>query len=88
MTQKSSRVLKEARSKVFVVTLQYEFVGHLHLINLDRRESDVLNDSKPFVHLTDAEIKVKKTGKSSKVPFVAINKQSIICVVPMDDKSS
>ncbi len=87
MTQKSSRVLKEARSKVFVTTNLYEFVGYLHLVNLDRRESDVLNDSKPFVHLTDAEIKDKETGKTSKVPFVAINKQNIICVVPMNEKS-
>lgn len=86
MTLERSRVMKEAKSKVFVVSEHYEFVGYIHLINLDRRESDVLNDNKPFIHLTDVEVKVKDTKKTSSVPFVAINKQNIICVIPMDDK--
>jgi hypothetical protein len=77
------KVMAEATSKVFVVTELYEFVGTLHLINLDRRESDVLNDEKPFIHLTGVSIKDKKTGKNHDVPFAAINKKSIICVIPL-----
>ncbi len=86
MTLERSRVMKEARSKVFVVTELYDFVGYLHLINLDRRESDVLNDNKPFIHLTDVEVKIKETKKTNTVPFVAISKQNIICVIPMEEK--
>ncbi len=86
MSLETSRVMKEAKSKVFVVTEHYEFVGFIHLINLERRESDVLNDAKPFVHLTEVELKVKESKKTSTIPFVAINKNSIICVIPMDHK--
>ena len=78
------KIMKEAKSKVFVITEHYEFIGLLHLVNIDRRESDVLNDEKPFIHLTDVEVRVKTTSKASQVPFVAINKRNIICVIPFD----
>ncbi|GBE15754.1 MAG TPA: hypothetical protein ENH32_05790 [Proteobacteria bacterium] len=81
-------ILKEAKSKVFVITEHYEFIGLLHLVNIDRRESDVLNDEKPFIHLTDVEVRVKATGKSSQVPFVAINKRNVICVIPFESSKS
>ncbi|NOY87500.1 MAG: hypothetical protein GXP52_09430 [Deltaproteobacteria bacterium] len=81
-----NRIMKETKSKVFVITEHYEFIGLLHLININRRESDVLNDGKPFIHLTDVEVRVKSTGKSSQVPFVAINKRNIICVIPFDSR--
>ena len=69
------------RSRVIVVTEQREFTGFLHTMSADRRETDVLNDEKTFVHLTDVEVKVK--GEMPKnVPFVAVNKASIICVIP------
>jgi hypothetical protein len=79
-------IMKEAKSKVFVITEQYEFIGFLHLINMDRRESDVLNDDKPFIHLTDVEVRVKKTNKTRMVPFVAVNKRNVVCVIPFESE--
>ena len=82
-----SRILKEGKSRVFVITEQYEFLGDVHLINLDRRETDVLNDNKPFIHLTDVDVKIKgDENKHRKVPFVAVNKRSIICVIPLEQE--
>lgn len=69
------------RSRVIVVTEQREFTGFLHTISADRRETDVLNDEKTFVHLTDVEVRVKGE-MPKKVPFVAVNKANIICVIP------
>ncbi len=86
MANERFRVMKEATSRVFVVTELYEFIGQLHLVNLERRESDVLNDEKPFIHLTDVTIKDKTTGKSTSVPFAAVSKKGIICVIPIGDK--
>jgi hypothetical protein len=76
--------MKEAKSKVFVITEHYEFIGNLHLINLERRESDVINDEKPFINLTNVEVRVKATNKTSHVNFVAINKKNVICVIPFE----
>jgi hypothetical protein len=73
------------RSKVMVVTENREFSGFLHMISPDRRETDVLNDEKTFIHLTDVELRVK--GEIPKeVPFVAVNKANIICVIPEKSK--
>ena len=73
-----------ARSKVMVVTENMEFSGFLHTMSADRRETDVLNDEKTFIHLTEVELKVK--GEMPKeVPFVAVNKASIICVIPEEE---
>ncbi len=84
MTIDRSRILKEAKARVFVLTSELEFIGDLHLVNLDRRETDVLNDNKPFIHLTNVEVKQKGDESSKKVPFVAVNKDNIICVIPFD----
>jgi hypothetical protein len=84
-----TRILKEGKSRVFVITEQYEFLGDIHLINLDRRETDVLNDNKPFIHLTDVDVKIKGTeNKRRHVPFVAVNKRNIICVIPLEQEAA
>jgi hypothetical protein len=73
------------RSRIMVVTEKREFTGFLHTISADRRETDVLNDDKTFIHLTEVELKVK--GEMPKeVPFVAVNKASIICVIPEESR--
>jgi len=69
------------RSRVMVITEEREFAGFLHTLTKDRRETDVLNDEKTFIHLTDVELRVKGE-MPKKVPFVAVNKASIICVIP------
>lgn len=76
----------DGRSKVLVVTDHYEFVGDLHLVSSQRRESDVLNDEKSFILLTDVQVKIKNTRRSSKAPFVAVNKRNIICVIPFSSR--
>jgi hypothetical protein len=73
----------QPRSKVLVVTRHREFVGFLHTLSADRRESDVLNDDKTFLHMTDVEVRIKG-GMNKNVPFVAVHKASIICVIPED----
>ena len=72
------------RSRVMVVTEKREFSGFLHTMSADRRETDVLNDEKTFIHLTDVELRLKGE-MPKKVPFVAVNKASIICVIPEDE---
>jgi hypothetical protein len=71
-------------TKILVVTEKNEFAGYLHTMTPDRRETDVLNDEKTFIHLTDVEIRVKG-DIPKKVPFVAVNKASIICVIPEEE---
>ncbi|MDF1526638.1 MAG: hypothetical protein RRA15_10800 [bacterium] len=69
------------RSRVLVITEKREFSGFLHRMSPDRRETDVLNDERTFIHLTDVELRIK--GEIPKeVPFVAVNKSNIICVIP------
>jgi hypothetical protein len=76
--------LRTPRSKVLVVTEHREFVGFLHTVSADRRETDVLNDEKMFLHLTEVEERVR--GEIIKnVPFVAVNKANIICVIPEEE---
>jgi len=76
--------LKAPRSKVMVVTEFREFSGYIHTIATDRRETDILNDEKTFIHLTDVELRVKGE-MPKKVPFVAVNKANIICVIPEEE---
>ena len=73
--------MEETKARVLVVTEQREFAGFIHRINANTRETDVLNDEKPFIHLTQVEIRTKERAPQ-KVPFVAVNKSSIICVIP------
>lgn len=69
------------RSRVLVVTEHREFAGFLHTMLPDRRETDVLNDEKAFIHLTDVLVR-SRGDMPKKVPFVAVNKANIICVIP------
>ena len=73
--------IENTRTRVLVVTEQREFAGYIHRLSSNQRETDVLNDEKPFVHLTQVEIR-EKGLPSQNVPFVAVNKSSIICVIP------
>jgi hypothetical protein len=83
MVDELTEDLLTPRSKVRVVTRHREFVGFLHTLSADRRESDVLNDDKTFLHMTDVEVRIKG-GMHKNVPFVAVHKASIICVIPED----
>ncbi len=84
MEKSSQDPIEVTRSRVLVVTELREFAGFIHRINANQRETDVLNDEKPFIHLTEVEIKTRERPPQ-KVPFVAVNKASIICVIPEED---
>ena len=88
MAVERPKVMKENLSRVYVITENYKFLGDLHLVNLDRRETDILNDDKPFIHLTNVDVRTAGESGHSKVPFVAVNKSSIICVIPLEDGST
>jgi len=75
--------LEVLKTKVLVVTEQREFSGYLHRISSDQRETDVLNDERTFIHLTDVEVRVKGEIPTRDIPFVAVNKANIICVIPV-----
>ena len=70
--------------RVLVITEKNEFVGYLHTMTSDPRETDILNDEKRFVHLTDVEVRIEGDMPRT-VPFVAVNKASIICVIPVEE---
>jgi hypothetical protein len=73
----------EYKTKVLVITEHNEFSGHLHRMSPDRRESDILNDEKLFIHLTDVVYRTKGEIPTKRVPFVAVNKANIIFVIPL-----
>ncbi len=77
--------LKTPRARVMVITERREFVGFLHTLSVDRRETDVLNDEKSFIHMTDVEVRIKGE-MPKKVPFVAVNKANILCVIPEEER--
>jgi hypothetical protein len=83
----SQNLVEETRSRVLVVTEQRELAGFIHRPSHNQRETDVLNDEKPFIHLTQVEI---RTGErpAQQVPFVAVNKASIIFVIPEEDSAN
>lgn len=76
----------EYKTKVLVITEHNEFSGHLHRLSADRRESDILNDEKLFIHLTDVVYRTRGEVPTKKVPFVAVNKASIVFVIPLTEE--
>lgn len=74
------------KARVLVVTSQRKFSGYLHRTSADLRETDVLNDERSFIHLTDVEVRKRGEIPSKAVPFVAINKASIVYVIPADEE--
>jgi hypothetical protein len=78
--------IKEYTTKVLVMTERHEFSGHLHRPSADRRETDILNDEKLFVHLTDVVCRTRGEMPMRRVPFVAVNKTNIIFVIPLEEE--
>ena len=74
------------KTKVLIVTEQYEFSGHLHRMSADRRETDILNDERMFIHLTDVVARIRGEVPTKRVPFVAINKTNILFVIPLEEE--
>jgi hypothetical protein len=74
------------RTKVLVVTEQYEFSGYLHRMSADRRETDILNDERIFIHLTEVVARIRGEVPTKRVPFVAVNKANILFVIPLEEE--
>jgi len=76
----------EFKTKVLVITEHNEFSGYLHRMSADRRETDILNDDKLFIHLTDVVYRTRGEVPTKKVPFVAVNKANIVFVIPLEEE--
>ena len=74
------------KTKVLIVTEQYEFSGYLHRMSADRRETDILNDERMFVHITDVVARIRGEVPTKRVQFVAINKANILFVIPLEEE--
>ena len=77
---------EEYKTKVLIVTEQYEFSGYLHRMSADRRETDILNDERMFVHITDVVARIRGEAPTKRVQFVAINKANILFVIPLEEE--
>ena len=85
MAKENNEESREYKTKVLVITDQNEFSGYLHRLSPDRRETDILNDEKLFIHLTDVVYRTRGAVPTKKVPFVAVNKASIVFVIPLEE---
>ena len=84
--EKQERGDAHVKSKVLVITEQREFSGYLHRMSADRRETDILNDERTFLHLTDVVFRTRGEIPTKRVPFVAVNKANIIFVIPLEEE--
>ena|SRR5437588_12428561 len=72
--------------QVLVRTLQGEVRGHFHILP-GQRVKDMLNSADQFIALTEATMTNEAT--TQEVKFVALNKQHIISLIPLEeDKKS
>jgi hypothetical protein len=77
--------VRKTRVEVRIVTLQGEVHGYIHLVP-DQRVRDLMNDrSEQFVAVTDVSMKVFGTLERVDTDFIALNKQHIVSVVPVDE---
>jgi hypothetical protein len=86
MVKERKAETKEYKTKVLVITEQNEFSGYLHRLSPDRRETDILNDDKLFIHLTDVVYRTRGEVPTKRVPFVAVNKSNIVFVIPLQEE--
>ncbi len=71
--------------EVEVVTIQGHIHGHLHM-RPDQRVKDLLNSGdEQFVAMTAAIIRRTAEVDTLSAPFVAINKEHIVAVIPVDE---
>ncbi|MBN2555446.1 MAG: hypothetical protein JXA97_05855 [Anaerolineales bacterium] len=68
------------RATIQTIDGQIEGLVHLHP---DYRLSDEINQENPFLAVTDARI-IRADGTFT-APFIAVNKEHIIWVIPADD---
>jgi hypothetical protein len=69
--------------KVSIFTANHKIVGIIHLYE-NSRLSDILNTenlAKDFIPITDARITDFRTGKTTEVKFISINKNHIEIVI-------
>ena len=86
MAKENMEESRVRKTKVLVLTDHNEFSGYLHHLYPDRRETDILNDDKLFIHLTDVVYRKRGEVPIKKVPFVAVNKSNIVFVIPLEEE--
>jgi len=69
--------IRSKKITVKIFSSNYIFEGSVHLVNQQKRITEVINDPRHFINLTDVKVTSKNEKKSYIVPFIAINKNII-----------
>lgn len=75
-------VIRKTRVHAQISTRDLTIEGTIH-VHPERRVSDELNAPEVFLAVTDAQVSDGQGTRS--VPFIAVNKQHIVSVVPDDE---
>ena len=69
--------VEKSQLPVLIKTHDYIVKGDMHTLSF-QKISIVLEDTQPFLPITDARIITKSNGSQETVPFVAVNKEHIL----------
>lgn len=86
--QPPAQYLKSKKISVKIFSANYIFEGNVHLINQQKRVTEIINDSRTFINLTDVKITSKTEKKSYIVPFLAINKNIIDFIIQSSEEKN
>lgn len=76
--------VRKTRVEVAIVTTQGDVHGYVHVMR-DQRVRDLLNNSEQFLAVTDATLHGYGRLDSQQTDFIAINKQHIVSLTPIDE---
>jgi hypothetical protein len=77
--------VRKTRIEVRIISLNGDLHGYIHLV-ADQRVRDMLNDTaEQFIAVTDVSMKVPGTLERVEADFIALNKQHILSVIPLDE---
>lgn len=73
----SSRFIDKQPLRVELLTADWRVEGDIHVM-INHRPSDVLNDETRFLPMTDVVLHPRAGGEPEPLPFIALNKGSIL----------
>ena len=77
--------VRKVSVEVEIVTIQGHVKGHLH-VSPEQRVKDLLNSSdEQFLAVTGVTIRSSEGWDTREVGFIAINKQHIVSVIPINE---
>jgi hypothetical protein len=79
-------ILKREKIKVVILTTDYKITGEIPTHEGYRgRLSDLMNEEKKFINVTDAEVKSRLDDKLiANIKFLCLNKNFIILIYPLE----